>query len=57
LYLFDSFAELHPWKREVEEIMKFVVHLTLLANQNGHPLHIVTDDSWKAWPLAVSLSL
>ncbi|KAF9466220.1 hypothetical protein BDZ94DRAFT_1134099, partial [Collybia nuda] len=44
LFLYDSFAEASPWKHEVSEIICLVARLVLLANANGYPLHIVTEE-------------
>lgn len=51
LFLFDSFAERLPWKREIKEIMVLVTRLVLLSNQHGHHLPIVTDEGWTARPV------
>ncbi|KAF8229912.1 hypothetical protein L208DRAFT_1423974 [Tricholoma matsutake] len=40
-------------KREIKEIMQLVLRLVLLANKNGQPLHIVTNEGWTAHPIAV----
>ncbi|KAF8232942.1 hypothetical protein L208DRAFT_1158555, partial [Tricholoma matsutake] len=44
LLLFDSFSDCLPWKHKIKEIMQLVLHLVLLANKNGQPLHIVTNE-------------
>ncbi|KAF8221902.1 hypothetical protein L208DRAFT_1117802, partial [Tricholoma matsutake] len=44
LLLIDSFLDCLPWKHEIKEILQLICHLVLLANSNGHPLHIVTEE-------------
>ncbi|KAF9469487.1 hypothetical protein BDZ94DRAFT_692 [Collybia nuda] len=53
LLLFDSFAEAFLWKHEIPEIMRLVTRLVLLANKNGHPLHVVVEEGWTARPVLV----
>ena len=36
--------------------MQLVLRLVLLANKNGQPLHVVTNEGWTAHPVAVSSS-
>jgi len=48
IFLFDSFAEIRPWRRELKEIMQFITRLTILANKNGHSLQVVTEEGWSA---------
>lgn len=53
ILLFDSFAERHPWKHEVKEIMVFITRLVLLANRKDQPLYVVTEEGWIARPVSV----
>jgi Ulp1 family protease len=53
LFLFDSFAAQHPWRREVNDIMCLVARIVLLAKRHGHPLS-VNIQGWTARPISVS---
>ncbi|KNZ79946.1 hypothetical protein J132_08423 [Termitomyces sp. J132] len=49
IHLFDSFADQLPWSDEVQVIMSFVARLIIVANQQGHALHVNTS-GWIARP-------
>ncbi|KAF9455606.1 hypothetical protein BDZ94DRAFT_1179675, partial [Collybia nuda] len=53
LHLFDSFAARAPWKHKVPEISQLISRLVILSNQNGHPLHVITEEGWTAHPVLV----
>ncbi|KAG6899356.1 hypothetical protein C0993_010997 [Termitomyces sp. T159_Od127] len=52
IHLFDSLAQHEPWNTEVKDIMSFTARLILLANKNGHLLHVITS-GWTAWPSVI----
>ncbi|EDR02583.1 uncharacterized protein LACBIDRAFT_308183 [Laccaria bicolor S238N-H82] len=44
ILLFDSLADMAPWKWEIGEIMLLITCLVLASNREGHPLHIITEE-------------
>ena len=55
IFLFDSLAAQHPWRRDVKEIVCLMTRMILLANRNGHALHVIPE-GWTACPILVSQS-
>lgn len=53
LFLFDSFANKYPWKRESKEVLGFIKRLVSAANANDKPLQMVMDEGWTAQPVLV----
>ncbi|KAG6914343.1 hypothetical protein DXG01_000922 [Tephrocybe rancida] len=53
IHLFDSFGNRNTWEAEVKDIMAFTAQLVIVANQHGHPLHVITSD-WRALPTLTS---
>lgn len=40
----------------LQEIMRLVTRLVVVANKNQHPLHVIMDEGWSARPVSVRTS-
>ncbi|KAF9487480.1 hypothetical protein BDN71DRAFT_1513936 [Pleurotus eryngii] len=52
LYLFDSFGHRRSWDQDVEDVMKLVTRLVLMANKQYKSCRVVTE-GWTAKPTCV----
>ncbi|KAJ7202987.1 hypothetical protein B0H12DRAFT_1035731 [Mycena haematopus] len=52
LYFYDSLASRSGWRGNLRDIMTLVTRMVVLANRNGHDLHVSTEeDTWPAYPM------
>ncbi|KAJ6469415.1 hypothetical protein C8R45DRAFT_837134 [Mycena sanguinolenta] len=52
IYFYDSLASQSGWRSNLREIMMLITRMVVLANRNGHPLHISTEEeTWPAYPM------
>ncbi|KAL4263554.1 peptidase C48 family protein [Pleurotus pulmonarius] len=52
LLLFDSFGQQRSWGRDVQDVMRLITRLVLVANRRGRSCRVIPD-GWIARPLCV----
>jgi Ulp1 family protease len=52
IHIFDSFAEKRGWKKDLQDIMRLVERMVLIANHHGKALHVTTE-GWIARPVCL----
>ncbi|KAJ6606334.1 hypothetical protein DFH09DRAFT_896986 [Mycena vulgaris] len=58
LWFFDSFSQRRGWRPDLQDVMRLITRMVILANRNQHSLPVSTEeDAWIARPFLPLVSL